>query len=124
MKIALRPLVYALLLIYAVPTLAAPSAAPRAQSGGCRGLGDGSLFKDEATAFKITSKLQFNKALMREKIDVKSSGGIITLSGNVSTPEQIALAEKLTREVKDVQCVNNFLKVGPPLKDSPTPSGG
>ncbi|MES2356111.1 MAG: BON domain-containing protein [Pseudomonadota bacterium] len=121
---AAATLIYSLLLIHAALTLAAKPPAASSQAGGCHGLGDGSLFKDEATAFKITSKLQFNKALMREKIDVKSSGGIITLSGNVSTPEQIKLAEKITREVKDVHCVNNFLKVGPPLKDSTPYSGG
>ena len=84
---------------------------------------DASFFRDEGLTLKVASKLQFNKTLLREKIHVKAVGGIVSLSGNVSSKDHIALAGKLAAEVQGVQCVNNFLKVGPPEPNEP-PSGG
>lgn len=86
-------------------------AAPRKQ---CEGLGDPSFFRDEGINMKVTSKLKFNKALLRESIQTKTNGGIVTLYGNVSTAEHAALAAKLVAEVDGVRCVSNYLVVGPP----------
>lgn len=117
----LMPHGLALLLGLAIMTPPAFAQKP-AKSGDCRPA-ESNFFKDEALAMKLSTKLQFNKALLREKIEVKVSGGIATLSGNVSSPEHIALAAKLAAETDGIHCVNNFLKVGPP-EPSPALGGG
>ena len=81
----------------------------------CDGPGDPSFFRDEGINIKVSTKLKFSKALMRENIQTKSNGGIVSLYGNVSTPEHAKLAAKLASEVGGVRCVNNYLVVGPPL---------
>jgi hypothetical protein len=117
---AARPMLAALL---ALMLTSAPAWAENpTKPGECRG-GDASFFRDEGLTLKVASKLQFNKTLLREKIQVKAVGGIVTLSGNVSSKDHIALAGKLAAGVEGVRCVNNFLKVGPPEPWEP-PSGG
>lgn len=86
----------------------------------CEGLGDASFFRDEGINIKVASKLRFNKALMRESIQTRTNGGIVTLSGSVSTAEHAQLAAKLAAEVGGVRCVSNFLEVGP----APAPPRG
>lgn len=105
----IRPLLFGILLVGT--TQAALAAAP-VTHGTCRS-GNAGFFKDEGLAIKVSSKLQFTKALMREKIDVKSNAGVISLSGNVSTVDHISLAGRIAAETEGVVCVNNFLKVGP-----------
>lgn len=83
-----------------------------------------SFFKDEWISNKVAAKLQFNKALLREKIDVKTTAGVVTLSGNVTAKGQIALAGKLAAQVSGVRAVNNYLQVGPPLRDAFGRPGG
>ncbi|MBK7665135.1 MAG: BON domain-containing protein [Sterolibacteriaceae bacterium] len=102
----------ACLLAMAVPGRAAQPAAKPARQ--CDGLGDPSFFRDEGINIKVSSKLKFNKSLMREIIQTKVNGGIVTLSGNVSTAEHARLAAKLASAVGGVRCVNNDLVVGPP----------
>jgi hypothetical protein len=85
----------------------------------CSGLGDPSFFRDEGMNFKVSTKLKWNKALMRENIQTKANGGIVTLSGKVSTVEHSRLAAKLAAEVNGVRCVSNQLVVGPPPPGSP-----
>jgi osmotically-inducible protein OsmY len=76
--------------------------------------GVGQFFRDEALVMKVTTKLQFHKQLLREKIDVKVNQGIVSLSGYVSSPELAQLAAKLTAEVGGVAKVLNGLEVGAP----------
>mgnify|MGYP001495063274 CR=1 FL=1 len=90
---------------------AALAAAP-VTHGTCRS-GNVGFFKDEGLAIKVSTKLQFTKALMREKIEVKSNAGVVSLSGNVSTLDHVSLAGRIASQVEGVVCVNNFLKVGP-----------
>lgn len=108
MGINLRPFLGVLL---CAASSAALAAAP-VTHGTCRS-GNVGFFKDEGLALKVSSKLQFIKALMREKIDVKSNAGVISLSGNVSTLDHVSLAGRIASEAEGVVCVNNFLKVGP-----------
>ena len=89
------------------------AAAAPVTHGSCRASGDPRLFKDDALTMKVTAKLQFNKALMREKIDVKSNHGIITLAGHVVSRNLIAVAGRDASQVEGVVCVNNLLRVGP-----------
>jgi hypothetical protein len=104
----------ALLGLAALPTLAAsakPTVPPKPAV--CHA-GESSFFRDEALSVKATTKLQFTKALLREKIHVKVSGGVATLSGNVSAPEHIASAAHIVSQIDGIHCVSNFLQVGPP----------
>lgn len=90
---------------------AQPAARPAAQKS-CEGLGDASFFRDEGINIKVSSKLKFNKSLMRENIQTKTNGGIVTLQGYVATAEHAQLAARLASEVGGVRCVNNLLAVG------------
>jgi BON domain len=103
----------ALLLAVCVAAGAAPGAPKAAASGECRP-GEASFFRDEALAIKVATRLQFNKTLLREKVNVKVSAGVATLWGGLSTTEHIEIAVRLASEVEGIGCVNNFLKVGPP----------
>lgn len=78
------------------------------------------LFRDEGINIKVSTRLRFNKALMRENIQTKTNGGIVTLHGYVSTAEHSRLAAKRAAEVGGVRCVSNFIVVGPP---PPQPAG-
>jgi hypothetical protein len=95
----------------------------KATTAACRP-GESSFFRDEALGMKVSTKLQFNKALLREKMQVKVSGGVATLSGGVSSPELIATAVSLASQVEGISCVNNLLKVGPATTDAPAAPGG
>jgi osmotically-inducible protein OsmY len=70
-----------------------------------------SLFRDEATNLKVASKLQFNRELLKEQITTKVSGGVVTLTGTVSTHAKRELAGKIAAQVSGVVRVNNDLKV-------------
>lgn len=105
-------------LLAATTAWAAQPAVKAAPQQSCAGLGDSSFFRDEGINIKVSSKLKFNKALMRENIQTKTNGGIVTLQGNVSTAEHVQLAGKIAAEVGGVRCVSNQLVVGP----SPPPA--
>jgi osmotically-inducible protein OsmY len=70
-----------------------------------------SFFRDEAINIKVASKLQFNRDLYKEQITAKVSGGVVTLTGTVSTQAQRDLAGTVAGEVSGVVRVNNDLKV-------------
>jgi serine/threonine protein kinase/osmotically-inducible protein OsmY len=86
----------------AAPRAAAPAAEP-AQAPG--------FFRNEAISFKVAAKLQFNRELFKEEITANVSGGVVTLTGTVSTQAKRELAGKVVREVAGVLGVNNNLKV-------------
>ncbi|MCZ7566340.1 MAG: protein kinase [Burkholderiales bacterium] len=69
------------------------------------------FFRDEATTMKVATKLQFSRALMREQIDVRTVGGVVTLSGSVASHENRALAERIASGVSGVVRVQNALRV-------------
>lgn len=97
------------LVLVTAPALAA-QAPPAPPSEG--GSGMGQYFKDEGVTLRVVAKLQFNKQLLREKIDVKTNQGIVTLSGYVSSPDLARLAAQLAGEVSGVTRVVNALQVG------------
>jgi hypothetical protein len=74
-----------------------------------------SFWKDQGLTAKVAAKLQFHKPLFREKAEVKVSGSAVMLYGNMSSPALIAEAVKTAAAVDGVKCVQNFLKVGPPI---------
>ncbi len=69
------------------------------------------FFRDEALNFKVSGKLKFTRQLMQEQIVTKMSGGVVTLSGTVSTPANRDLAVNVASEVSGVVSVNNDLRV-------------
>ena len=60
---------------------------------------------------KVASKLQFNRELMREQITAQVSGGVVTLTGTVSTEAKRELAGKVAAQVSGVVRVTNNLKI-------------
>jgi serine/threonine protein kinase/osmotically-inducible protein OsmY len=70
-----------------------------------------SFFRDEAINLKVASKLQFNRELYKEQITADVSGGVVTLTGTVSTQAKRDLAGKVAGQVSGVVRVNNNLKV-------------
>jgi hypothetical protein len=95
------------------PSSASSPAAPRTAATECHS-GAPSFFRDEAMTIKVATKLQFNRALLREKVNVKVTGGVAMLWGGLSGTEAIAAAVRLASEVEGIRCVDNQLKVGPP----------
>jgi serine/threonine protein kinase/osmotically-inducible protein OsmY len=84
----------------------AAAAAPAAEPAQAPG-----FFRNEAISFKVAAKLQFNRELFKEEITANVSGGVVTLTGTVSTQAKRELAGKVVREVAGVLGVNNNLKV-------------
>jgi hypothetical protein len=100
-------------LLAVLPTPADARPAPVNTDGSCRA-GDASFFRDQGLTMKLTTRLQFNKTLLRERIDATVSGGVATLSGGMPTQALIAAAVDIARQTEGIQCVNNMLRVGAP----------
>jgi hypothetical protein len=81
--------------------------------------GEPAFWRDQGLTTKVATKLQFHKPLLREKIEVKVTGGMAQLSGNVSSAQQIAIAVQIASAVDGIRCVANYLQVGPPLSAQP-----
>nr|WP_145548097.1 BON domain-containing protein [Variovorax boronicumulans] len=95
------------------PSETTPAAARAKTSASCRA-GNSGFFRDQGLGMKLASKLKFRKKLLSEQIDARVSNGVATLSGGVSSQQVIVLALNITADVEGVQCINNFLRVGPP----------
>ncbi len=90
-------------------------------AGGCEVReADMSFFGDQAKTVALGTKMRFNKVLLQEKFDVRVVGGVAILSGNVSSRLAIQTAEKIAREANDIRCVQNHLKIGPPIPEPTT----
>lgn len=114
-----RPIVAALLLAMAAAVSAAPKHHPKLPPAKACVPDEPSFWKDQALTTKVAAKLSFHKPLLREKVDVKVTGGVAMLSGNMSSQAMIAEAVKTAAAVGGVKCVQNFLQVGPPLPSGP-----
>jgi len=110
------PTLAVVLLALAGAAVAAPphKAAPKPAARPCVA-DEPSFWKDQGLTTKVATKLQFHKPLLREKVEVKVTGGAAMLSGNMSTQALIDEAVRTASAVGGVKCVQNFLKVGPPL---------
>lgn len=67
--------------------------------------------RDAAVSSAVQSKLTADRSANFARVDVESTGGVVTLSGSVPTVEDRARAERLARQVGGVQRVNNYLQV-------------
>lgn len=73
------------------------------------------FWRDQGLTTKVATRLQFHKPLFRERVEVKVSGRAAMLSGNVSSQKLIQEAVRTAAAVDGIKCVQNYLRVGPPL---------
>lgn len=105
-----------LLSALAMLLLAAASALAGTGRGGTPGLCpsvDGRFWQDQALTMKLAGRLQSHAPLRRERIQVQVSGGVVLLSGRVSSRRQATTAVQVARRVEGVRCVQSYLQVGP-----------
>ncbi|MGH7888068.1 MAG: BON domain-containing protein [Candidatus Binatia bacterium] len=73
----------------------------------------GQSIDDTNTTAAVKARLARDEISSLFRIDVDSNVGVITLNGNVRTPDQIKHVEGLVRGVKGVKDVVNKLQVQP-----------
>lgn len=67
---------------------------------------------DDATiTAKVKSALIAEPGIKATQINVDTSGGVVTLSGTVDTPEMMSRATQLAQGIEGVKSVNNSLAV-------------
>ena len=71
----------------------------------------GTWIDDATTTASVKTKLLGNANTAGMQIDVDTRGNVVTLSGEVASSEEKALAEELTRNTGDVKDVRNQLVV-------------
>ena len=72
----------------------------------------GGWIDDVMISSKVKSQLIRNSEIRASDIDVSSSQGVVTLIGRVSSKEIKANADRIARDTKGVESVNNELTVG------------
>ncbi|WP_041675755.1 BON domain-containing protein [Ramlibacter tataouinensis] len=93
----------------------ATAAAPvRGRATGLCPSGEARFWRDQALTVRLAGQLQMHQPLRRERIEVQVRGGVVLLSGSVSSPRQQRAAAQLAARVEGVRCVQNFMRVGPP----------
>lgn len=70
-------------------------------------------FESSMTVSKVASLLNQEPRLRGADVGVRIIGGILHLEGNVSTPEQKALAGEIARQQSGAELVANNLRVSP-----------
>ena len=68
---------------------------------------------DLKTTTKVKTALMGDKLTERSHIHVSTAAGVVTLSGNVLSPDVAARAEELAEQTEGVKEVVNKLKVSP-----------
>ena len=66
---------------------------------------------DSTITTKVKAKILEDKALKVAEINVETDHGVVLLSGFVSNPAEVELAEKVAHNVKGVKSVKNDLRV-------------
>jgi osmotically-inducible protein OsmY len=95
----------------------------RARSGATRppSLEDvGGELKDTAVTASVKTAFGLSRSLERRRVSVSTEHGVVTLRGEVATPEQKRLAGRIAEAVPDVVSVVNHLRVA----DSAEPAAG
>ena len=85
---------------------AADDAAPKAKSNSM-----GAAISDTALTTKVKAKLMGDKELSNSKVSVKTTNGVVTLTGTASSAEAKAYAGTTAEGVEGVKSVDNNLKV-------------
>lgn len=70
----------------------------------------GEYISDSALTAKVKTALIAKTELESMKIDVESTNGVVTLSGEVPNPASIQLAEQVAMQVEGVKDVHNKLE--------------
>ena len=100
----------ALTLLAGASALAAPASASAANdTGQTLPQKTGDYVSDTDITTKVKAELLKEKNLKSLGIHVETTDGVVTLSGEVPQPTQIAQAEDVTRKVKGVKDVHNTL---------------
>lgn len=70
---------------------------------------------DKAITSQIRQQLKNERGLSESasKIDVSTSGGVVTLSGNVSSDQEKQRIIQIVRQIKGVKTINSSLEVKP-----------
>lgn len=69
------------------------------------------FLSDQGLSMKLASRLQFNRALLMESVDVRVVGAVAILEGRLSTARQVDTAVRIARETGGIRCVINELTV-------------
>lgn len=69
------------------------------------------FFADQGMTMKVVSRLQFNRDLLTEKIDVRVVGGVAILEGVLPTSKLVDTAVRIVRETGGIRCVINDIEV-------------
>ena len=72
---------------------------------------DISFFTDQGLTMKVASRLQFNRELLTEKIDVRVVGAVAILEGRLPTVKLVDTAVRIARETGGIRCVINEISV-------------
>lgn len=72
------------------------------------------FWRDQAIAFQVATRLSFNDSLRRNPVKVESSGGVVTLRGEMPSSKHVAEAIAVARAVDGVRSVRSELRVGAP----------
>ncbi len=80
---------------------------------------DISFFADQGLTMKVVSRLQFNRELLTEKIDVRVVGTVAILEGRLPTTKLVETAVRIARETGGIRCVINEISV-PGKAQNPT----
>ena len=72
---------------------------------------DISFLSDQGLTMKVASRLQFNRELLTEKIDVRVVGAVAILEGRLPTSKLVDTAVRIARETGGIRCVINDLDV-------------
>jgi osmotically-inducible protein OsmY len=93
--------------VAAVSTPPKPASAPPPQSGG--------YWSDQKLTVRVQSRLQFSRSMWNasDRIVVAVRNGVVTLTGTVRAPEDVAEAARIAAAVDGVRSVRNELKVAP-----------
>ena len=81
-----------------------------------------SFWRDQTLSARITGKLQFSRSMWHAAggVSVSVKGGVVTLTGAVSSREEIVEAARIVASVPGVRAVRNQLTVGTP-EQQPAP---
>ncbi len=72
----------------------------------------GKMWSDATITSRVKTALVENTGAGAMKIDVDTLERVVTLTGMVSTQQELSRAEEIARKVAGVKSVNNFLQVG------------
>lgn len=111
----------AMILAIAIAAISAIAAIAAAGAVHAQGIGQTikDSFKDSALAAAVGVRIQYNKTLLLERIDIDAKDGVVTLSGNMSSEEKIRTAVDIARNTQGVRLVINELQVGPSKPPGP-----